>query len=176
MPHADSTAGLEAVYVANTEALVRFLRARGAGDAAEDLVQELWIKLSTAQTGPIASPLAYLYRAVNLLMIDRYRSQRQASRREVEWTAANLDEGGRSEAPLPDRGIAARQAAALVADALDGLEPHPRVANIFRLHRVDGIGQRAIAEQLGVSVSTVESDLRKAYRALIALRERIDEE
>ena len=36
-------------------ALARFLRARGAGDHAEDLVQELWLKLSSASATPIAA-------------------------------------------------------------------------------------------------------------------------
>lgn len=176
MSHAEPLAGLEAVYVANKDALVRFLRARGAGEAAEDLVQELWIKVATARPGPVAAPLAYLYRAANMLMIDRYRSERQASRREADWTDATFDPKGHAEAPSADRGIAARQAAKLVAAVLDDLQPHPRVADVFRLHRVDGISQREIAERLGVSISTIENDLRKAYRAVLALKERIDEE
>ncbi|HEY0324811.1 MAG TPA: RNA polymerase subunit sigma-70, partial [Allosphingosinicella sp.] len=32
--------GLEAVFLTHRAALLRFLRARGAGDAAEDLLQE----------------------------------------------------------------------------------------------------------------------------------------
>lgn len=163
------------MLVDNRDALVRFLRLRGAGEAAEDLYQELWIKVTTAQTGPVASPLSYLYRAANTLMIDRYRSTRQSGQRERDWSEAHGDATGRSGTPLPDRVIAARQAAALVADALDRLEPHPRVSQVFRLHRVDGHGQRAIAEMIGVSLSTVESDLRKAYRALAEIKERLDE-
>jgi RNA polymerase sigma-70 factor (ECF subfamily) len=37
------------------------------------------------------------------------------------------------------------------------------------------VPQRDIAGELGVSLSTVESDLRKAARALIDLRKSIDE-
>ena len=44
-----------------------------------------------------------------------------------------------------------------------------------RAHRVEGTPQRLIAEQFGVSLSTVESDLRKAYAALAELKERLDE-
>ena len=35
--------------------------------------------------------------------------------------------------------------------------------------------QRAIAEHLGLSLSTVESDLRRAYSKIVAVREKIDE-
>ena len=48
-------------------------------------------------------------------------------------------------------------------------------AAIFRRHRVDEVPQRKIAEEFGVSLSTVESDLRRAYRALAELKERMDE-
>ena len=65
--------GIEAVFLANRDKLVRFLTARGAGDAAEDLVQDLWLKLSGRMDGPIANPLAYLYRAAGMLRIDRLR-------------------------------------------------------------------------------------------------------
>jgi RNA polymerase sigma-70 factor (ECF subfamily) len=49
------------------------------------------------------------------------------------------------------------------------------VAEVFRRHRVEGIPQRQVAEEFGVSLSTVESDLRKAYAALAAFKERHDE-
>ena len=51
----------------------------------------------------------------------------------------------------------------------------PGPAAIFRRHRVDEVPQRKIAEEFGVSLSTVESDLRRAYRALAELKERMDE-
>src|SRR5690349_1963962 len=63
-----SAGGLEAVFIAHRTELLRFLRARGAADAAEDLVQELWLKASASASGPIQDPLAYLYRAANNLM------------------------------------------------------------------------------------------------------------
>jgi len=53
--------GLEAVYLASRDALLRFLRAHGAGEAAEDLLNELWLRLRDARPGPVARPLAYLY-------------------------------------------------------------------------------------------------------------------
>jgi RNA polymerase sigma-70 factor (ECF subfamily) len=49
------------------------------------------------------------------------------------------------------------------------------VEAIFRRHRIDGLPQRQLAEEFGVSLSTVESDLRRAYAALAQLKERLDE-
>lgn len=170
-----TTAGLEAVFLANRDKLVRFLIAHGAGDAAEDLLHELWIRLSSAPAGgPIASPLSYLYRAANNLMVDRHRSIRQAALRDQDWSdAVSETMPGRSDAPSGERILIAREALGIAQAALETIPP--RAAAIFRRHRVDGIGQRAIADEMGVSISTVESDLRAAYRALVEARRRIDE-
>ena len=162
------------MFLANRERLLRFLAARGAGDAAEDLLQELWLKISASRPGPVASPLSYLFRAADMLMIDRYRAVTQAQKREREWSetvAGSLS--GVSDTPSVERHIIGRENARAVAETLDGLGP--RAAAIFRRHRVDGLPQRQVAEEFGVSLSTVESDLRGAYRALAELKERLDE-
>jgi RNA polymerase sigma-70 factor (ECF subfamily) len=169
-----SSGGLEAAFFANRDRLLRFLIARGAGEAAEDLLQEIWLKISARDSGPVASPLSYLFRTADTLMIDRFRSARQARRREREWSEAN--DGtvpGVSDAPSAERHLIGREQTRLVAATLDALGPRP--AAIFRRHRVDGVPQRTIAEEFGVSLSTVESDLRRTYAALAALKEKIDE-
>ena len=47
---------------------------------------------------------------------------------------------------------------------------------VFRRYRLDGMGQAAIARDLGVSLSSVEKDLQKAYRALAELKMQFDAE
>ena len=174
MAENSSSGGLEAAFLANRDRLLRFLVARGAGEAAEDLLQEIWLKISARNIGPVASPLSYLFRTANTLMIDRFRSARQAQRREREWSDAN--DGtvpGVSDSPSAERYLIGRERTRLVLETLNALGPRP--AAIFRRHRVDGIAQRILAEEFGVSLSTVESDLRRVYAALAALKERIDE-
>src|SRR3546814_7319607 len=68
--------------------------------------------------------------------------------------------------------MAAAQEAAQIFRFLNRLGP--RTATAFRRHRVDGVAQKEIAVELGVSLSTVESDLRTAYRALREWKERRD--
>ena len=80
--------GIEAVFLANKDALLRFLRARGGGEEAEDLLQEVWIKLSAMPGAPVADPLAYLYRMANNLMLDRRRAEHRRLRRERDSFAA----------------------------------------------------------------------------------------
>lgn len=168
------SAGLEAVFLENRDRLLRFLAARGAGEAAEDLLQEVWLKIGAGTAGPVASPLSYLFRVADTLMIDRYRSARQAQKRERDWS--DLQSGTApdvSDAPSVERHLIGREQARMVSEALGALGERP--AAIFRRHRVDGIPQRQVAEEFGVSLSTVESDLRKAYLALARLKERLDE-
>jgi len=50
-----------------------------------------------------------------------------------------------------------------------------RTAAMLRRHRIDGLSQRQVADEMGVSLSTVESDLRTAYRAMLEWKERSDE-
>ena len=161
--------GLEAVYLEHRDALLRFLRARGAGEAAEDLVHDLWLKVAGRTDVPIANPIAYLYRAADLLMIDRYRSRRQADRRDQAWEDGRRDPS--SVIPTPEREVEARQEAARVAQVLQALGD--RKATVFRRARVEGVPQRVIATELGISLSTVESDLRDVTRALVKLKDEI---
>lgn len=159
--------GLEAVYLERRDALVRFLRARGAGDQAEDLVQELWLKVSAAPTTPVADPVGYLYRAANNLMISRHRSAERSERREDQWAGASDGQDRSGE-----DAIAARQEIARAEQRLRALGQ--RVLRTFIMFRIDGIPQKDIAARLGISLSAVEKDLQRAYRAIADLRSESD--
>lgn len=170
-----SVSGLEAVFLANRDTLLRFLRARGGGEASEDLLHELWLRASTAEVGPVAEPLSYLYRTANNLMLDRHRSAVRARRRDQEWSdVAGGAVAGVSDEPSGERVLLARERLRQAETALAALGE--RVATIFRRYRVDGVSQREIARDLGISLSAVEKDLQKAYRAMIDLRRRVDAE
>lgn len=166
---------LSEIFMANRPALLRFLRARGAGDDAEDLAQDMWMKLEAKDIGPVADPLPYLYRMANNLMLDRYRSATRRERREQDWSQ---DAGGvmadPSEAvPVDERLILTHR----LDEARATLRAFgPRVELVFRRFRIEGVGQREIAQELGVSLTTVEKDLQKAYRAMIALKQKFDTE
>ena len=163
--------GLEAVLSANRPALRRFLRARGGTDAdPDDLLQDLWLKLQTVEpSGPIAEPLAYLYRIADNMMHDRRRTARRRERRETDWaglSAATLPEA--STAPSAERLVLARDELLRMEAALAALGD--RTSTILRRFRLDGHGQKAIAAEFGISLSAVEKHLQRAYRALVAAR------
>ena len=167
--------GLQQIFEENREQLLRYLRAHGAGDAAEDLLQELWLKVAATASGPIASPRSYLFRAATNLMIDRRRSDAQAQRREIEWSGL-VDRMPDSAAndPGAERELDGRRKLALVEAELAKLPP--RALTIFRQHRIEGRTQREIAAAMGLSASTIESDLRLVYRLVGELKEKLGEE
>ncbi len=165
----ESARGIEAVLLTNREKLIRFLLARGAGDSAEDLFQELWVQIARSHPGPVANPLSYLYRAANNLMLDRYRSARATEMREKAW---GEQESGRGH-PSVEQSLISREELARVEATINELGERPAAA--FRYFRIEGISQRAIAARLGVSLSTVEADLRKVYKVLATMKGQIDE-
>jgi RNA polymerase sigma-70 factor (ECF subfamily) len=162
-------AGLVAVLLENRPALLRFLRARGAGEAAEDLLQELWVKASAGAGQPIADPLAYLYRMAANLVLDHRRAELRRARRE-EATAQG--ESDASDLASGERLAMSREELRQVEAVLAGLGE--RTETVFRRFRLEGGTQRQIAGDLGISLSAVEKHLQRAYRALLALRRRTD--
>lgn len=167
--------GLSATFLAHRAALLRFLRARGAGEDAEDLLQDMWMKLEAKELGPVADPLPYLYRAANNLMLDRYRSTTRRERREQDWS---VGAGGvmadPAEATAIDERMILNQRLEQARAVLRNLGP--RVELVFHRFRIEGVGQKLIAEELGVSLTTVEKDLQKAYRAMLTLKQKFDTE
>jgi RNA polymerase sigma-70 factor (ECF subfamily) len=159
--------GIEGVLLDNRTRIIRFLQVRGAGDAAEDLFQDLWMRLTERQTGPIAEPLSYVMRAANNLMLDRYRSARQSDLRDKAW-----GEAAATQSPSTETALISREQLALVEASITATGERP--ARIFRRFRVDGQNQRDIASEMGVSLSTVEADLRKVYAALAVIRRQFD--
>lgn len=167
--------GLQLVFEENRQQLLRFLRAHGAGEAAEDLLQELWLKITASPPGPVGQPRSYLFRAATNLMIDRRRSELQGRRRDHQWSGlTDRLEGSVANDPGPERDVDGRRTLALIEQELAKLPP--RALAIFREHRIDGLTQREIAAGRRISASTVESDLRLAYRLLDDIRRRLDEE
>ena len=161
--------GLEAVFMNNRAALLRFLRARGAADAAEDLLQELWIRAVGKTSEPIADPVAYLFRSADNLVLDRRRRAASRVQREQLWHSARY---GAAVAVGPtvfgEDVVLARDELRAVEAALAALGERTDI--IFRRFRVDGLSQRQIADELGISLSAVEKHLQRAYRELVRLR------
>jgi len=167
------SSGLQSVFLNSRPALARYLRARRCGDSeAEDILQDIWLKLCGLETGPVAEPVAYLYRMTENMMLDRKRSAMRRSNREREWTKGQID--GTIEQPIDaqpsaERLLLARDHLRRVEAVLEALPE--RTAQAFRAVRIDGTPQREIAAQMGITLSAVEKHLQKAYRAILDVRQ-----
>lgn len=164
-----SKSGLSQVYEGMRSELLRFLASR-LGDAgeAEEVVQELYLKIHNASAGPIANGRAYLYRAAQNLALDRVRQRRRRMSRDGEWlaghhpvSAANepLDDGSDAERLLVEQEQAEALAAAIAAIP-------PGALRVFRMHKLEGIPHAEIARRLGITRSGVEKHMAVAMAHL----------
>jgi RNA polymerase sigma factor (sigma-70 family) len=161
---------LVTAFMQNRDALARFLAIRCGTDGAEDLVQELWIKVQQVST-EVDAPLAYLYRMAHRLVLDTKRGASRGRDRDWDWSfSQGIIEA--VEAPVAERALLAQENLRLVEQTL--AEVGSRAMRIFTRYRVDGVEQRRIAAEMGISISTVEKDLRRSYAALARLRDDSD--
>lgn len=156
---------LTETFMLHRAAINRFMALR-CGEDAEDLVQELWIKVQQVDAC-VERPLPYVYRMAHRLVLDTRRGASRARDRDFAWSyvSGRLDE---AETSLAERSLLAREQLERIDRTLGQLGT--RAARIFRRYRLDGIEQRRIAAELGVSLSTVESDLRRSYAAISNLK------
>jgi RNA polymerase sigma-70 factor (ECF subfamily) len=168
--------GLKAAYTEHRAGLARFLAARRVpAEEAEDLLQDLYVKLDGLHTGPIAEPRAYLFRMLDNLLLDQRRSAARRKGREELWMSTqDGTESGRDESPSAEAILMARQKLDMVLAALNELPQ--RTVEIFRYYRIDDWPQKRIAGHFGISVSAVEKHLQRAYRAVAEIQQQVDED
>lgn len=175
IPHGPND-GLKAIMLANRGALLRFVAARRVlPDEAEDLLQDLFVKIECQAIGPVAEPRAYLYRMLDNLLLDRRRAAARRAGREDAWSTAWAGGTcGADDQPSVERVLIARERVAMVWSALSELPE--RTVEVFRRFRLDGVPQKRIADDLGISVSAVEKHLQKAYKVVVELQEKMNAE
>lgn len=151
--------GVLAAYFRHREALRRFLARRtGSAEAAEDLAQDMWLRLAgAAGERPVANPDAYVFRVAANMAIDRGRAEqrRRLTPIEIDALLAVPD-----EAPGPEAQAAGRAELALLARALAELPARRR--EILLACRIDGVPHREIATRFGVTTRTVEKEILRA--------------
>ncbi|MES2057339.1 MAG: RNA polymerase sigma factor [Pseudomonadota bacterium] len=161
--------GLAQIYGDLRPELFRFLVAR-VGDRieAEDLLQELWVRVHAANAGPLSNGRAYLYRAAQNLVLDRARAERRRAQRDTEWAAGQrIDLGGGEPAdarPNAETAMLAHEEAAALATAIRALPES--AGRAFRMHKIEGLPHVEIAARLGISRSGVEKHIALAMAHL----------
>lgn len=166
----DSSRGLEALYRVHRTELQRFLVAR-TGDAgeAEEILQELWIRLRQVPTAPIANGRAYLYRMAQNLVVDRIRAKQRRMRRERIWLDDLAGTASRGNEPTDatlnaEEALLNQEETARLNAALETLPDGAR--RVFELHKVEGLSHAEVAIRLGISKSGVEKHMAVAMKYL----------
>lgn len=157
------------VYLARRADLVRFFSGRlGSAEAAEDLVQDIYLRLSTREgEEEVQNPGAYLYRLGSNLMLDRLRGERRSAARDQAWRESHRSLSGPDEieeAPDAEATLEARQRLAAVVAAVRELGPQTQ--RVFRLHKLEGLSHSETAAHLGISRSAVEKHMISALKHL----------
>lgn len=157
-----TSSGLRAVYQERRILIERLIRARtNSADEAQEVMQELWLRIEQVRPGPIADPVAYVMRMALNMIVDRLLSQERKRMRETNWVAM---QPSAAEFPNQETKVMAADELARVRQLLDQMPATmSRALVMFRLER---LAQKDIAAELGMSVSGVEKLLARAYRQL----------
>jgi RNA polymerase sigma-70 factor (ECF subfamily) len=119
---------------------------------AEDVLQEAWLRFrAVLAERPMDEPLGYLSRIVRNLALDGARRSGLEDRLFHSDANAELLQVP-SEAPSQEAAVISESELRVVEHALALMPERMRVA--VRMHRIEGIKLKAIAAQLGISVTS----------------------
>lgn len=167
----DAAQTLLEAYLQHRPDLLRHFTARlKSASAAEDLVQDIYVRLrSHPAPERLDNAAAYLFRMGSNLLVDTVRSELRAAARDTAWRDSQVTVAGRdpvADQPPADEAVAARQRLAALERALGGLPAE--TARIFRMHKFEDLPYGEVARRLNVSKSKVEKHMMAALRALAA--------
>lgn len=130
----------------------------------DDVVQEAIMRVLRARaTGAVRAPKAFLFATARNLVVGNVRK----SVRQGQFSLADLDElqlAGDTE--LASSAVARAEDLEFMAEAIQSLPT--RCRQVITLRKIYGLSQEQIAKELGISVSTVESQVVIGMRKLEA--------
>lgn len=134
---------------------------------ADDLIQESYARLWSADLSAVEHGRSYLYATVRNLLLEHARRARIVPMErlgEIETLRIPTDEPG------PERQVTARQELERLLRLVEGLPEQCQRA--FRLQKFHAMSQREIANEMGITEKTVEKHLATALlRVLKAIRQ-----
>lgn len=154
---------LTSTFLDNREALKAYLvRHFDSVNIADDLTQETWLRVVSRKVGErIGNPRAYIFRIARNLGMDILR--REALGIEVRADPGLVE-------LVPDAKLDPARQAELSRELQQVMqviaELPPRCREVFILCRIDGLGHQEVSERLGISKSTVVSQMVKAMQRI----------
>ena len=156
---------VEELFAALESPLLSYaLRLTGDSEAAEDMVQEAFMKLHS-QFDQVREPRKWLYRTVH----NQALNHRRAAVKIVTLTQPGKDEDSAASdttdpQPLPDEEIARWEGIGLVRLSVETLDMRSR--ELIRLKFNEDLSYKEISAQTGLSVSNVGYLLHHALKAI----------
>lgn len=186
---AGDVAAFEALYARHKGPLYRyFARQCGSADKADELFQNVWLRIITARGRyePKARFTTYMYQIAHNCLVDHYRKSGRALTSGAEeaapaaadpvaeevdpafasnrWALVDWESDPPDPAPGPEAALSAAQRAARLREALDTLPIEQQEA--FLLHEEAEMGLAEIAAVTDSNAETVKSRLRYALKKL----------
>lgn len=150
---------IKSLFLSYGSELKRYI-AHKFGDSAEadDIVQDAFHNfLRSEAPEDIENPRAYLYQTAHNLALNRIRKQRN---HDAYLSSSQVDDDHRS----PERSVFAHRELELLNEILDSLPE--KCSKAFILSRIHNKTYGEIAEELKVSISSVEKYLMKSMHYL----------
>ncbi|PIF73568.1 RNA polymerase sigma-70 factor (ECF subfamily) [Variovorax sp. 54] len=141
------------------ELKLRLARVLRNADLAGDALQDTWLRLQSQEDegAAIQSPRAYLMRMAANAAVDIQRRHGQSLPHEDVSALLDLAD----PAPGPMQVVEARSDLGVLVRLLNQLPQRQR--EVIVLVRWEGMPQKEVARKLGVSLRTVEMDLKRAH-------------
>jgi RNA polymerase sigma-70 factor (ECF subfamily) len=163
-----NAAELTQLMMTERSTLVRSVeRILGNRSDAEEVAQSLWLKIQhVSDHPPIIRKRAFLFRLARNLALDWKRGDQRRVRLHdaAQRLLSEVDESPGQDRIVDSLVMLRRVRAA----ALELPEP---TRTIFHLNRFEGATHKMIAEQIGVSTTTVENHIRRALDRLAVARD-----
>lgn len=137
-----------------------------------DVVQETWLHLARLSADyPIENPGAFVHRVAANLALDHVRSERR--RGNFGQAARDLLDGA-NETLTPERVVMGRDQLDAFRRAIGELPERSR--QIFFMNRFEEKSYRRIAQELGVSETTVHFHIRRVLQHLADLKKSLEDD
>ena len=141
--------------------LAFFLRRVENAAEAQDLTQEVFLRLVNVDRRTVDSTEAFIFQIASNLLRDRHRRDRVRSEHQASVLA---EEDAGLDVLDPSRHAASSQSLQQLLDALKELPEIVR--SIFILYRIEHMDKREIARGFQISASTVDRQLARAMQHL----------
>lgn len=161
---------LHETYYKIRHELLRFAFARTGDDAeAEDIVQDVWLKIETRQISRVHNPRSYLFQMANNIIIDHQREFARRRIRDQLWR--NMETG--YAPPGNDIGDTSLDIEACLIEGQEAEQLHDAIGTlpqgartVLYLHKIEGLSHAEVARRLNISRSGVEKHMAVAMRHL----------